>query len=80
MLTKITLGGNPGKQLITLVATSKPLFADPRPEVELARDYLKTLSDAISRAKSGKAAATMLYFQLREPTANLTPEAACPTG
>ena len=80
LLTKITLGGNPGKQLITLVATSKPLFADPRPEVELARDYLKTLSDAISRAKSGKAAATMLYFQLREPTANLTPEAACPTG
>jgi hypothetical protein len=80
LLTKITLGGNPGRQLITLVATSKPLFADPRPEVELTRDYLKTLSDAISRAKSGKTAATMRYFELREPAADLTSAAACPSG
>jgi len=80
LLTKIILGGNPGKQLITLVATSKPLFADPRPEVELTRDYLKTLSDAIGRAKSGKTAATMLYFELRSPAQGSPQEAACPTG
>jgi hypothetical protein len=80
LLTKITLGGNPGRQLITLVATSKPLFSDPRPEVELTRDYLEIFSDAINRAKSGKRAATMLYFELRQPAADVTSSAACPSS
>jgi hypothetical protein len=36
----LTLGGNTGEQLITVVAATQPLFRDQRPEQENARDYL----------------------------------------
>jgi len=80
MLTTYTLGGKPGRQLVSLVATSKPLFSDPRPEVEQARDYLANLSEAIGRSPSGKTAGGMLFFDLREPAAGAAPAAACPSS
>ena len=80
MLTTYTLGGKPGRQLVSLVATSKPLFSDPRPEVEQARDYLANLSEAIGRAPSGKTAGAMLFFDLREPAAGAASAAACPSS
>jgi hypothetical protein len=80
MLTTYTLGGKPGRQLVSLVATSKPLFSDPRPEVERARDYLANLSEAIGRSPSGKTASEMLFFDLREPAAGAAPAAACPSS
>ena len=80
LLTTYTLGGKPGKELVSLIATSKPLFSDPRPEVEQARDYLANLSEALGRGPSGKTAGAMLFFELREPVAGAAPAAACPSS
>jgi hypothetical protein len=41
------LSGATGEQLITLVAAKKPLFPAGRPDIENARDYLVSLSDAM---------------------------------
>jgi hypothetical protein len=80
LLTTITLAGKTGEQLVTLVATSKPLFQDLRPEAEQAHDYLAALSEAIKHLQPGKTAAAMLFFDLREETGSTTPGAACPSG
>jgi hypothetical protein len=80
LLTTYTLGGQSAKVLVSLVATSKPLFSDPRPEVEQARDYLANLSEALGRAPSGKTAGAMLFFDLRESSASAAPAAACPSS
>ena len=80
LLTTYTLGGKPGKELVSLVATSKPLFSDPRPEVEQARDYLANLSEALGRGPSGKTAGALLFFDLRELAAGTTPGTACPSS
>ena len=64
-----TLAGNPGEQqLVTLIATTKPLFSEPRPEVDSATDYLPRLADAINRLSEGSnRAATSVFFQLLDP-------------
>jgi len=64
-----TLAGNPGEQqLVTLIATTKPLFSEPRPELDSATDYLPRLTDAINRLSEGSnRAATSLFFQLLDP-------------
>ncbi|MBV9014489.1 MAG: protein kinase [Alphaproteobacteria bacterium] len=80
MLTTYTLTGKPGRELISLVATAKPLFPDPRPGVEQARDYLPNLAEAIGHAQSGKTAGAMLFFDLREATGATGPAAACPSS
>jgi len=63
------LAGNPGEQqLVTLIATTKPLFPEPRPELDNATDYLPRLTDAINRLPEGSSrAATSLFFQLLDP-------------
>jgi len=64
-----TLAGNPGEQqLVTLIAATKPLFPNPRPEVDNATDYLPRLTDAINRLpeESSRGAAT-LFFKLLDP-------------
>ena len=80
MLTTYTLTGKPGRELISLIATAKPLFSDPRAGVEQARDYLPNLADAIGHAQSGKTAGAMLFFDLREATGAAAPAAACPSS
>jgi hypothetical protein len=64
-----TLAGNPGEQqLVTLIATTKPLFSEPRTELDSATDYLPRLADAINRLSEGSnRAATSLSFQLLDP-------------
>ena len=64
-----TLGGNTGEQqLVTLTASSKPLFSDQRPEQENAQDYLPRLSQAIKDLPEGSStAAAWLIFQLLDP-------------
>jgi hypothetical protein len=64
-----TLAGNPGEQqLVTLIATTRPLFSEPRPEVDNATDYLPRLTDAINRLSEGSSrAAASLFFQLLDP-------------
>lgn len=64
-----TLAGNPGEQqLVTLIATTKPLFPNPRPELENATDYLPRLTDAINRLSEESSRATAsLFFQLLDP-------------
>jgi serine/threonine protein kinase len=63
-----TLGGSPGEQqLVTLIATTKPLFRD-QPDQENARDYLPRLSEAIKNLPEGsRKAAAFLFFQLLDP-------------
>jgi hypothetical protein len=80
LLTTHTLDSKPGRELVSLVATSKPLFSDPRPGIEQARDYLTNLSEALERLPSGKTAGAMLFFELREPAAGAAPAAACPSS
>ncbi len=60
-----TLGGATGEQLVTLIASTKQLFAQDRPEIEKASEYLATLSTALSKAPGSRAAA-MLFFNLRD--------------
>jgi len=64
-----TLAGSAGdQQLVTLVAVTKPLFRDPRPEQDNARDYLPSLSDAINKLPENSSdAAASLFFQLLDP-------------
>jgi TIR domain len=68
-----TLAGTPGEQqLVTLIATIRPLFSEPRPELDNATDYLPRLTDAINRLPEGSSrAASSLFFQLldRAPSA-----------
>jgi hypothetical protein len=73
------LGGSTGEQqLVTLTAATKPLFGDPRPEQENARDYLRTLSDAIKNLPQGSSsAAALLFFQLLDPLPFASRQTAC---
>jgi serine/threonine protein kinase len=57
------LGGGAGGRLVTLVATAEPLFADHRPEVENARDYLPALTQAIDALPSGRRTAAVTFFR-----------------
>ena len=60
-----TLSGEPGEQLVTLVASRKPLFgAVPRP-VEDAKEYLPRLSQALAKAAPDQEAAATAFFEVR---------------
>jgi hypothetical protein len=74
-----TLAGNPGEQqLVTLIATTKPLFPEPRPELDNATDYLPRLTDAINRLPEGSSrAATSLFFQLLDPAPSAAQRNEC---
>jgi serine/threonine protein kinase len=74
-LTCWTLADNPGDQLITVIASSRPLFSAPLPEVENADAYLKSLQAGLAKAR--KVAAATLSFQLQPPP-YLNPAALCP--
>jgi class 3 adenylate cyclase/serine/threonine protein kinase len=74
-----TLGGGTGEQLITLVATSQPIFPDGRPEKENAKDYLPNLSDAINKLPEGSnSAASLLFFQLFDLPSSASQQGRCP--
>jgi len=74
-----TLAGNAGEQqLVTLVAATKALFRDPRPEQENARDYLPSLTDAINNLpKNSSDAAASLFFQLLDPAPSASGRQEC---
>lgn len=80
MLATYPLAGKTGRELISLLATAKPLFSDPRPGVEQARDYLPNLAEAIGHAQSGKTAGAMLFFDVREAAGDAVHAAACPSS
>jgi hypothetical protein len=58
------LAGTTGEQFISLIAATKSLFPDRRPDTESARDYLASLSTAIKAVPQGDAAAAILSFNL----------------
>jgi hypothetical protein len=64
-----TLAGNPGEQqLVTLIAATKPLFPNPRPELDSATDYLPRLTEAINGlSEESSRAAASLFFKLLDP-------------
>jgi hypothetical protein len=74
-----TLAGNPREQqLVTLIATSKPLFPNPRPELDHAADYLPRLTDAINRlSEESSMAAATLSFHLLDPAPAATRRNEC---
>jgi hypothetical protein len=74
-----TLAGNPGEQqLVTLIATPKPLFPNPRPELDHAADYLPRLTDAINRlSEESSMAAASLFFHLLDPAPAATRRNEC---
>ena len=72
--------GNPGRQLITMVAAAKPLFPSPRPDVEDARHYIASLGEALKAIPQAKRAAALLFFDLREAPPWVNRELACPSG
>lgn len=59
------LAGNPGEQLISLIATGEPLFPAGRPNVESAKDYLPELAKAVGNFPGDYKTATVLFFALR---------------
>jgi Domain of unknown function (DUF4384) len=71
------LGGSTGEQLVTLVAATRPLFPDKRPEVDNARDYLAMLSDGIKKVPVDRGVATFSFFQLREALPFGSPQNGC---
>ncbi len=72
-----TVCGNVGRQLVTMVAVPKPIEPAQRPDVEEARDYIASLREALKKAPGGKAAATLLFFDLREAPPWINRELAC---
>jgi serine/threonine protein kinase len=72
--------GNEGQELITLIATTKPLFSAPRPEIENIGDYIASLSPLINNLPQEDGAAAMLQFNLGAAAPWSTAATACPTG
>ena len=72
------LSGSTGEQLVSMVAAARPLFSGERPEVEKAGDYLASLSDAIRKSPKTGIAASVLFFDLREPKRSDGPSDTCP--
>ena len=75
-----TFCGNAGRQLITMVAVSKPIFPSRRPEIEVADDYIASLREAIDKIPHGQGAAALLFFDLRDAPPWVNRELACPGG
>jgi hypothetical protein len=72
--------GDEGQELITLIATTKPLFSAPRPEIENIGDYIASLSPLINNLPQEDGAAAMLQFNLGAAAPWSTAATACPTG
>jgi Protein kinase domain len=63
------LGGSGGEQqLLTLVASAKPLWRTQGREQDNARDYLPVLADAIKNTGGTQNAAALLFFKLLDPS------------
>jgi hypothetical protein len=60
------LTGPTGEQLISLIAAKRLLFPMRRPDTENARDYLASLSNAMTAVPQGEGAAALLFFSLRQ--------------
>jgi serine/threonine-protein kinase len=75
-----TICGNIGRQLITMVAVSKPIFPSRRPEIEIADNYIASLGEAVKHIPQGKSAASLLFFDLRDAPPWINRELACPGG
>lgn len=75
-----TFNGNVGQELITLIATTKPLFPAPRPEIESVADYLASLRPIIHGLPQEDGAAALLQFNLGAAAPWSTGATACPTG
>jgi hypothetical protein len=73
-----TVCGNVGRQLVTIIATAKPLFPTRRPDVEEASDYIAVLGEALRRIPPAKAAASLLFFDLLDTPPWINRELACP--
>ena len=67
-----------GQRLVTLIATSKPLFAELRPGTEPAHDYLGSLATAIGGLGTIKTAAVLTFFDVKDGSGPAASEAACP--
>jgi hypothetical protein len=76
-----TLGGEAGQQLVTLVSSSRRLFAAQSPEIEKVGDYLPALAQALGADRQNRRSAAMLFFDLvpRDPTRPPS-ETGCPPG
>jgi hypothetical protein len=76
-----TLGGEAGQQLVTLVSSSRRLFAAQRQERENVADYLPALAQALGANRQDRRSASMLFFDLapRDPT-RPSSETGCPPG
>jgi predicted Ser/Thr protein kinase len=65
----LAFAGQPGEQLITMVAARRPLFRGALPESENAGDYLPRLAQALQAAGPIRPAAATLFFTLRPAAA-----------
>jgi class 3 adenylate cyclase len=75
-----TVCGNVGRQLITMVATARPLFSSRRPDVEDAHSYLASLREALQTIPEAKRAAALRFFDLRDAPPWVNRALACPAG
>jgi predicted Ser/Thr protein kinase len=75
----LTLSGQPGQQLVTLIASSRPLFSEARRAEEDARDYLQLLATSLGGEGPIKRAAATLYFDAAAPEGDAAATERCPT-
>lgn len=69
--TRFEVGAPFGTELITVVASKEPLFAEPRVLQESAHDYLTALHEAIARSDKHWVTADYFYINTKAaPTAN----------
>jgi hypothetical protein len=74
----VALDKPPGQRLISLIATSKPLFAELRPGTEPTRDYLGSLASTIGTLSSTKTAAVLTFFDVKDGSEPASAATACP--
>ena len=72
--------GSTGQELISLIATAKPLFKSSRPEIESISDYVTILSPFIRASHDNEVSAATLLFNLGEPQPGSGGATACPPG
>lgn len=75
----LTLSGQPGQQLVTLIGSSRPLFSEARRAEEDARDYLQVLKKALETQGPIQRAAVTLYFDAAAPEGDAAATERCVT-
>jgi hypothetical protein len=77
MLDCWKLAGTPGEQMVTLVASRRPLFASDATAIENAQDYLTRLAQALPDNSGDSKSATTLFYSLSPASGPIADDNGC---